>query len=342
MFVYNYKQRDNILEEERVRLVKVLLHNIDLLSDNFDRYLFNFERDSTEIADTIKKVGLINPVILKENPDTDDEYTVICGYQRILACQKLGWVSIDAKVISRLSEEDILLLVLHDNLSSRGFNEIEKAVVIEKFMCIGYSYDRLIAEIASFLGIPPKIKIIEKFLSVLRLDSEIKRCVANGELELEKVFLLVELEKMDKEIVFRTLFRESSTNINETKAIIRNLLDLKLIKKQGMVELLSSKEVTNILLDSKYNKRQKGEMVCRLIKHMRYPVISEKEDGFSVLCRELGIDNDIRINHSKYFEGDEIRITIKASNEDKLKANLEKLISNIKNGSFKKIFSLFQ
>ena len=31
-----------------------------------------------------------------------------------------------------LNDEEILLLVLHDNLSSIGFNEIEKGIVLKK------------------------------------------------------------------------------------------------------------------------------------------------------------------------------------------------------------------
>ena len=324
-----------------MKLEQVFLNDIDLSSDNYDRYLFNYGRDLNLISNSIKKVSLINHVILKKSRNADQAYVVVCGYQRIMACLKLGWESIEAKIIDGFSDEETLLLVLHDNLSSRGFNEIEKSIVIKKFMDIGYSYDRLISEIAPFLVIHPNRKIIEKYLSILRLDSEIMKSVASGELELEKAFLLEALDDEDKEIVFRILFRGASTNINEIKETIRNLLDLKLIKKQGIVELLSSREVTNILLDSKYNKRQKGERICKLIKHMRYPVISEKEDEFGLLCKELGLDNDVRVNHSKYFEGDDIRITIKASNQEKLKANLEKLISNVKKGKFKKIFTLF-
>ncbi len=75
---------------------------------------------------------------------------------------------------------------------------------------------------------------------------------------------------------------------------------------------------------------------------MRYPVISKKEDEFDNSCRELGLDNDVRVNHSRYFEGDEIKITIKASNEEKLRISIDKLLSNIKNGTFKKIFSMFK
>ncbi len=89
-------------------------------------------------------------------------------------------------------------------------------------------------------------------------------------------------------------------------------------------------------------KRQRGESIYRLIKTMRYPVISKKEGEFDNFCRELGLDNDVRVNHSRYFEGDEIRITIKTSEEEKLRISIEKLLSNIKNGTFKKIFSMFK
>lgn len=152
----------------------------------------------------------------------------------------------------------------------------------------------------------------------------------------------MQLDDVERDIVWRVLFRESSTNINETKETIRNLLDLKQIKQMGMVELLSSKEISLIISDSKSNKRQRGERIYILIKYMRYPVISKKEDEFDKSCSELGLDNDVRINHSRYFEGDEIRITIKVSNEEKLRANIEKLLSNIGNGMFKKIFSIFK
>ncbi len=325
-----------------MELIQVALGNIDLSSEDYDKYLFRYGRDSGTVKDSIKKVGLINPVILKKSVEVDESYSVICGYQRIMACQELGQVSFEARVVDGINDEEILLLVLHDNLSSIGFNEIEKGIALKKFLDIGYSYDRLIAEIAPLLEIPPNKKIIDKYLSVLMLDSKIKESVARGELEPEKAFLLIALDDAERDAVYRFLFRESNTNTNEAKEAIRNLLDLKLIKKLEIEELLSSNEISHIISDSKSNKRQKGEKICRLIKSMRYPSISMKEAEFDKSCRELKLDNDVRINHSRYFEGDEIRITLKASNEEKLENNLDKLLLNIRNGTFKKLFSLFK
>ncbi|MFQ5787942.1 MAG: ParB/RepB/Spo0J family partition protein, partial [Thermodesulfobacteriota bacterium] len=116
---------------------------------------------------SIKDVGLISPVILKRNHDADGVYTIVCGYQRIKVCQKLGYESIEAKVVKELNDEEIMLLSLHDNLSSRGFNEIEKAIVLKKFLEIGYSCDRLMSEITPLLGVPPNKKIIDKYIDIL-------------------------------------------------------------------------------------------------------------------------------------------------------------------------------
>ena len=326
----------------KMKINQVSLNNIDLSSEDHDRYLFNYRQDSNALVSSIKDVGLINPVILKKNQDADGVYTTVCGYQRIKACQKLGHESIEAKVVEGINDEEIMLLALHDNLSSRGFNEIEKAIVLKKFLEIGYSCDRLISEIAPLIGVPPNKNIIDKCIDLLTLDTEIKKSVTDDELEPEKAFLLITLDGVERDIVWRVLFKEASTNVNEAKETIRSLLDLKQIKQTGMVELLSSKEITHIISGNKSNKRQRGESIYRLIKTMRYPVISKKEDEFDNSCRELGLDNDVRVNHSRYFEGDEIRITIKASNEEKLRISIEKLLSNIKNGTFKKIFSMFK
>ncbi|MHC4138959.1 MAG: ParB/RepB/Spo0J family partition protein [Planctomycetota bacterium] len=327
----------------KIRYVTVLINDIDLSSEDHDRYVFNYERVLDTIITSLKTTGLISPVVLvKNNQCTDELYTVICGFQRIRAFKKLGWERIEAKVLDGLNEEKILLLGLHDNLSSRGFNEIEKAIALKKFLDIGYSNDKVMGEIAPLLEIPPNKNIIDKYLSILRLDSEIKQSVARSELEPEKAFLLITLDNADRDAVYRIFFRESITNINEAKETIRNLQDLKLIKKQEISELLNSEEISNITSDSKSNKRQKGEKLCKLIKSMRYPSISTKEDEFDKLCRAMKLDNDVRVNHSKYFEGDEIRITLKASNEEKLGNNLERLLSNIRNGTLKKIFSILK
>ena len=47
-----------------MKIIQVFLNNIDLSSEDHDRYLFNYRYDSNALVDSIKDVGLINPVTL--------------------------------------------------------------------------------------------------------------------------------------------------------------------------------------------------------------------------------------------------------------------------------------
>ena len=318
---------------------QIFINDINLSSEDHDKYFISCERDLEELRVSINTVGLINPVVLTKKHET---FTIVCGRQRIMAFQKLGKNIIDARVLDGISDEGLLLLSLHDNLFARGFNEIEKAIIIKKFLEIGYSYERLTSQITPLIDMPPNKKIIDKYLSLLLLEKEFRVLVARGKMELEKAILLAQLDNAERDYVYKILFKESSPNVNETKEAIRNLLDLMMIKQTDAKGVLVSDEIKSVLSDNKTNKRQKGEKVCKILKTMRYPTISKKEEEFSKSCNGLGLDNHVRITHSKYFEGNDIQITIKTSNEEKLKENIEKLMTGINDGKFKKVFSVIK
>ena len=46
-----------------------------------------------ELADSIRKYGLLTPIIL------DDDYVLLAGFRRLQAAKRLGWTSIPATVV---------------------------------------------------------------------------------------------------------------------------------------------------------------------------------------------------------------------------------------------------
>ena len=316
---------------------QVFIRDIDITSEGHKRYLSSYGRALNGVMDSVRKVGLINPVLIKKNPGFNTMHTTICGYQRILAFQKLGLKSIAARIVVGFTDEELLLMSLHDNLFSRGFHDIEKAIILKNFREIGYTNKRLLTEIAPLLRIPLKEKMVERYFSLLQLESEVIDSVAKEELELDKAFLLIPLEETERNCVHNLLYKETRTNVNEAKETLRNLLDLKQIKQTGIPELLKIKVIRDILDNKRTNKRQKGEGLYRLIKHMRYPTISKKEAEFARSIKELGLGNSVRINHAPFFEKDEVQITIKSSDEENLKNHLERVLSHVHVGSFKNI-----
>lgn len=67
--------------------------------------------DLTTLKNSIAAVGLLNPIILTEN------YEILSGYRRYLACRELGWHEIDARIVE-LSNNKLQKLDLeyHENV----------------------------------------------------------------------------------------------------------------------------------------------------------------------------------------------------------------------------------
>lgn len=317
----------------------VPLTEIDVSGEECNRFLFTYNRDTVSLAESFSCVGLINPVTLFRLTGSSDKYAVVCGSLRVKVMKELGFDSIRARVLKG-SVEELMMLSVHDNMFCRGFNDIEKGLVIKKFSDIGFSEERFISEIAPLLGVAPNKKVVEKYVAILGLEDEIKLSVACGEVELEKALVLLQFDRTDRGFVYDLLFKESNINLNEAKEVVRNLSDLKQMKQIDITEILMADDITSIIKNEKFNKRQKGERVCMLIKQKRYPMICEQEDKFAKTCKDLGFNNNVRINHSRYFEGNEIQITMKISDEKKLEEGVEKLMVNVGNGKFKKLLAI--
>ena len=78
--------------------------------------------DLESLVNSIQTVGLIHPISLNENNE------LLSGYRRLLACKKLGWEEIDAKIIQLDGKKlDQLHYEYHENIGRKNlsFGEVE-------------------------------------------------------------------------------------------------------------------------------------------------------------------------------------------------------------------------
>lgn len=76
--------------------------------------------DIRALAESIRKVGLLNPIIV------DEKYRLVAGFRRLSACRLLGWEEIEARVVP--FGEDLLLKFdaeVDENLSRKDFTAEE-------------------------------------------------------------------------------------------------------------------------------------------------------------------------------------------------------------------------
>lgn len=77
--------------------------------------------DMEALADSIKEHGLLHPIVV------DSDYNLIAGCRRLLACERIGLTEIEAKVLEDISEKELRVLELEENIRRKDLTELEKS-----------------------------------------------------------------------------------------------------------------------------------------------------------------------------------------------------------------------
>lgn len=83
-----------------------------------------------ELANSISKVGLINPVTLNKN---GKYYEVVAGFRRFLACDFLHWKEVPSIVIEESNELAVGIMTA-ENYERENVNTFDEAVYLKKLM----------------------------------------------------------------------------------------------------------------------------------------------------------------------------------------------------------------
>lgn len=125
-----------------------------------------------ELAQAIKTQGLLQPILVRENPDKPGRYLVNVGERRLRAVRLLGWTSIDAIVRNNYS----VYHVAAENIHRAQWTPMEASRFIAAREAEGASR----AQIARELG-KPREYVLE-VADLVRAKPNILRAYASGRL----------------------------------------------------------------------------------------------------------------------------------------------------------------
>ena len=97
-----------------------------------------------ELARSLQSNGLLQPIVVRPNPDPEGpRYILIAGERRFRAAGLLGWETIPAIVHRNISSKDAALLQLLENIVRRDLNSVEEARALKKMLDDGYTMKEL-------------------------------------------------------------------------------------------------------------------------------------------------------------------------------------------------------
>ena len=149
--------------------------DIDLIRPNPNQPRKHFDEDAlNELADSIKKHGLIMPIVVNEMQD--GKYMIIAGERRYRASRIAGKTKIPV-VVSEYDERQIKEISLIENLQREDLNPIEAATAMKQLMD---EYHLTQEELAERIG--KSRPAVTNTLRLLSLSPEVIPLVAAGKL----------------------------------------------------------------------------------------------------------------------------------------------------------------
>ncbi len=163
-------QREGLAEVEGARFAEIPVAAIQP-NPKQPRTVFD-EDDMTELVHSIREVGLLQPIVVRELGD--DTYELIMGERRWRAHQKAELDTI-AAIVRQTTDEDLLRDALLENLHRSQLNPLEEAAAYQQLLeDFGCTHDELSDRIGRSR---PQIT---NTIRLLKLSPEVQRRVAAG------------------------------------------------------------------------------------------------------------------------------------------------------------------
>lgn len=166
--VYDYK----IMEIKKIPLGDILIGKGQIR-------VRNIARGISELAESIRVMGQLQPIIVYESADQPGKFEILTGVRRFLACQEIGQKDIWAMILDRpVTEEEAKVISLTESATRQP---LDRKDLIDALTHLYNLYGDIKA-VAEKTGLPlAKIRDYVKYQS---LNPELKKLVDSGSVDL--------------------------------------------------------------------------------------------------------------------------------------------------------------
>lgn len=162
----------------------------DILPNRFQPRIKFHEDSITELAESIKEHGVIQPIVVRP---LGDRYEIIAGERRYKASVLAGKETIPA-IVTELNDKDSAEVALIENVQRQDLTPIEEAISYNKILDMGYLTQE---ELAFKLG--KTQSTIANKLRLLKLDDEVQEALLESKISERHARSLLKLTDKSKQ-----------------------------------------------------------------------------------------------------------------------------------------------
>tara|TARA_B100000945_G_scaffold315441_1_gene314631 strand:- start:2405 stop:3271 length:867 start_codon:yes stop_codon:yes gene_type:complete len=249
--------------------------NISDLSRNKYQPRIHFDEEKlNELANSIKKNGIIQPIAVREDKVDPGRYQIVAGERRWLAAQKAGLHEVPI-IILDLDDNEALEVAIVENIQRDDLNIIEEAKGYQRLHDeFGYDHDK----IAKFMS--KSRSHISNTLRLLSLPKDVIGLIEEGNLTAGQARPLIGLPSatnIAEEIVAKNLSARSVELLVRSKKGLQKpgqiIIDPNILNEQKKIEnnlglsvLIQNKKNNSGKITIQYKSLEQFELVSNLLK----------------------------------------------------------------------------
>lgn len=210
------------------------------------------EEKIQELAQSIKENGLIQPIIVRKSPVLG--YEILAGERRYRASIAAGLSEVPV-IVKQLSDQDMMLHSIIENLQRENLNPIEEAKAYQSLIDKGFTH----TEIAEKMG--KSRPYITNLVRLLGLPKHILTEVESGRLSQAHARLLIQLSS-DKQDKLLNRIQTEKLSVRQVEQILQKTKKSSRKEKDHFVkdEEQKLKKILGLDVQIKLQKKDSGKI----------------------------------------------------------------------------------
>ncbi len=178
------------------------------------RSFFDDEKLS-ELSDSIRRQGILQPLLIRKHPDQPDRYQLIAGERRLRAGKMASLTEVPC-IILDAKEDQMLEIALIENVQRSDLNPVEEARAY-KHLTERFSLTQ--EEVASRVG--KSRETIANSLRLLNLPSEALDSLSDGRISIGHAKALLSIKDRERLITLADRVSSEGLSVRETERLTR-------------------------------------------------------------------------------------------------------------------------
>jgi ParB family chromosome partitioning protein len=176
----------------------------------------NFDEETLkELAESIKEIGLIQPITLRKV--ADDKYQIIAGERRYRAALLAGLEAIPA-YIRKAKDEGMLEMALVENIQRQDLDAIEIALSYQRLLEeLGFTQEELSSRVGK------KRSTIANYLRLLKLPAIIQKGLIDAQISMGHARAIISIEDSETQTLVFNQIIKMGLSVRRVEEIVRNL-----------------------------------------------------------------------------------------------------------------------